>query len=79
MGQLLPQLVGRQLPLPVGIVGRVGRVTLHHGNCHRTIDVKPSILRTRLVPSKFIRRYKLTETVENKVEQATGTFKEVER
>ena len=36
------------------LVGRVGRVTLHHGNCQRTIDVKPSILRTRLVPSKFI-------------------------
>ena len=34
-----------------------------------------SILRTRLVPSKSIRRYKFTETAEeNKVEQATVRF-----
>ena len=59
----------------MGIVGRVGRVTLHHGNCQRTIDVKPSILRTRLVLSKFIRRQKFTETAEeNKVEQATVRY-----
>ena len=45
--------------------------TFHCGNCNRTVDAKPSILRTRLVPSKFIRRYKFTETAEeNKVEQA---------
>ena len=43
------------------------------------LDARPSILRTRLVPSKSIRRYKLTETAEeNKVEQATVRFKEIE-
>ena len=79
----------------VGSVRRVGRVEsvtlscgtiavaicgmFHCGNCHRTVDAKPSILRTRLVPSKFIRRQKSTETAEeNKVEQATVRFKEVE-
>ncbi len=45
--------------------------TFHCGNCLRTVDVKPSILRTRLVLSKIIRRQKFTETAEeNKVEQA---------
>ena len=38
----------------------------------RAVDAKPSILRTRLVPSKIIRRLKPSETAkENKVEQAT--------
>jgi hypothetical protein len=41
----------------------------------RTVDARPSILRTRLVPSKIIRRQKSTETAEeNKVEQATVRF-----
>ncbi len=41
------------------------------GNSRR----ETSILRTRLVPSKSIRSYKLTETAEeNKVEQATVRF-----
>ena len=36
-----------------------------------TADERPSILRTRLVLSKIIRRQKFTETAEeNKVEQA---------
>ncbi len=36
------------------------------------VDAKSSILRTRLVPSKIIRKQKFTETAEeNKVEQAT--------
>ena len=56
----------------VGRVRRVKNVRLRHGNCLRTVDVKPSILRTRLVPSEIIRRQKFTETAEeNKVEQAT--------
>ena len=65
----------------IGRVGRVGRVRrvknvrLRHGNCLRTVDVKPSILRTRLVPSEIIRRQKFTETAEeNKVEQATVRY-----
>ena len=49
--------------------------TFHCGNCLRTVDVKPSILRTRLVPSEIIRRQKFTETAEeNKVEQATVRY-----
>ena len=37
----------------------------------QTADERPSILRTRLVLSKIIRRQKFTETAEeNKVEQA---------
>jgi hypothetical protein len=59
-------IVGR-----VGRVRRVRRVRPRNGNCLRTVDVKPSILRTRLVLSKIIRRQKFTETAEeNKVEQA---------
>ena len=53
----------------VGRVRRVKNVRLRHGNCLRTVDVKPSILRTRLVPSEIIRRQKFAETAEeNKVE-----------
>ena len=44
------------------------------------LDVRPSILRTRLVPSKFIRRQKLKETAEeNKVEQATDRLKKAKK
>jgi hypothetical protein len=69
----------------VGSVGRVGsererrvsRAIEQQSNraTERTVDARPSILRTRLVPSKSIRRYKFTETAEeNKVEQATVRF-----
>ena len=41
------------------------------GDCYRTVGRETSILRTRLVPAKIIRRQKSAETAEeNKVEQA---------
>ena len=46
------------------------------GRLHRSDSRREtSILRTRLVPSKSIRRYKFKETAEeNKVEQATVRY-----
>ena len=65
-------LLSEEITKQDNLIASISSSNADCSNKCRQLDARPSILRTRLVPSDFIRRHKFTETAEeNKVEQAS--------